>query len=146
MRARLEPPNREVTMTARPTKPSGPKLLNLALTSNAAFSGLSGLVLVLAAEPAARWLGVPQSPLLLALGFGLLAFAVGLAALARSPRPSRPLVMAATGSDFAWVVGSAVLLVGFPDLLSPAGELAVTAVALVVAGLGCAQVVGLRRA
>lgn len=44
-----------------------------------------------------------------------------------------------------WVVGSAVLLVAFPDLLSPMGEWAMAAVAVVVAGLACAQFVGLRR-
>lgn len=120
-------------------------LLVRALTANAAFSGLTGIALVAAAGPAGGWLGVAETWILRLLGVGLLAFGAGLLLLARSERPARGLVLAASASDFAWVAGSAVLLLGFPDLLTPAGNGAVAAVALVVAGLGAAQVAGLRR-
>lgn len=115
-------------------------LLVRALAANAVFSGLSGLALLLAAG----WLGVPEPWILRALGAGLVAFAAGLALLARSARPRRDLVLAASVSDFAWVAGSAWLLVGFPDLLTSAGEAAVAVVAVLVAVLGAAQLVGLR--
>jgi hypothetical protein len=121
------------------------RLLTRALAANAAFSGTTGLALLLASETLGTWLGIPDTRILLVLGPALLAFAAGLTALARSDRPVRPLVLAATASDMAWVVASAVLLVGFPDLLTPAGNLAVAAVAVVVAALGSAQAVGLRR-
>lgn len=133
-------------MTARPEAPNRPALfLDRALLANAAFSGASGLVLLVAAGPAGAWLGVPDPWLLRALGGGLVAFGAGLLLLARSDRPKRGLVVAASASDFAWVAGSVVLLAAFPDLLSAAGRAAVAGVAVVVAGLGGAQLVGLRR-
>lgn len=128
------------------TQPPRSPLLPRALVANAVFSGSSGLALVVATDPVGTWLGVPDGRILLALGLGLLAFSAGLFLLARSPRSSRPFVMAATVSDGAWVLGSAVLLVAFPDLLTPAGNLTVGAVAVVVAALGGAQAVGLQRA
>lgn len=132
-------------MTRPSTKLPRSPILTRALVVNAAFSGSSGLALVVANDPAGTWLGVPDGRILLALGLGLLAFSAALVLLARSPRSRRPFVMAATASDGAWVFGSAVLLVGFPDLLTTAGNLTVGAVAVVVAALGIAQVVGLQR-
>lgn len=122
-----------------------PGLLVRALAANAGFSGASGLALLLAARPAGGWLGVAETWILRALGAALLAFGAGLALLARTERPTRGLVLAASASDFAWVAGSAGLVLGLPDLLTPAGNGTVAAVAVVVAGLGTAQIVGLRR-
>ena len=133
-------------MEPRSSEPSPSSLLRRALAANAVFSGTTGLALVLAGEALAAWLGLPDGRIALLLGLALLAFAAGLAVLARSDRPGRPLVLAVTASDMAWVAASAVLLVGFPDLLTPAGNLVVAAVAVVVAALGAAQAVGLRRA
>lgn len=132
-----------MTEDARDPAPSA--LLIRALSANAAFSGASGLALLVAAGPAAGWIGVPHPWILRALGAGLVAFGAGLLLLARSERPGRGLVVAASASDFAWVAGSGVLLLGFPDLLTPAGRAAVAAVAVAVAGLGAAQIAGLRR-
>lgn len=122
-----------------------PPLLVRALAANAAFSGISGLGLLVAAEPAGGWLGVSETWILRLLGAGLIGFGAGLLLLARSGRPPRGLVLAASASDFAWVVGSAVLLLAFPGHLTAAGAGAVGAVALVVGALGSAQLVGLRR-
>lgn len=120
-------------------------LLPRALISNAAFSGLCGLTLLLAAGPVAGWLGPSADGFLRGLGAGLLGFAGGLVFLARSEAPPPALVLTATAADFAWVAGSAVLLVAYPDVLSRAGVWTVVVVALVVAVLGLAQLVGLRR-
>lgn len=122
------------------------ELLVRALAANAGFSGLSGLVLVAAADPVAAWIGVAGATgWLRAIGVGLLLFAAGLVRLVRDDERTRAGVLSVTAADAGWVVGSAVLLVAFPGLLSPAGEWAVAAVALVVASLACAQFVGLRR-
>lgn len=120
-------------------------LLVRSLVSNAAFSGLSGLALLLGAGPLGSWTGVSEIWLLRAIGVGLVGFCAALILLARSEPPDRRLVLAATGADFAWVLGSAALLVGFPDLLTTAGKSAVGIVAALVAAFGVAQVVGLRR-
>lgn len=131
----------ERTVVRRRSSP----LLVLALAANAVFSGLSGLMLLLAAGPVGGWLGVSGTGILRLLGVGLIGFGAGLFLLARSEPPGRGLVLAASASDFAWFAGSAVLLLEFPELLTPAGHAAVAAVAVVVAGLGGAQLLGLRR-
>jgi len=133
-------------MTPAYTESPRSPLLSRALVANGVFSGSSGLVLVAATDTVGAWLGVTDSGILLVLGLGLLAFSAGLVLLSRSPRAGRPFIMAATASDGAWVLGSVVLLVGFPDLLTTAGEATVGAVAVVVAAFGIAQVVGLQRA
>lgn len=132
-------------MTSRPEGSNRPALLVRALLANAALSGTSGLILLLAAGPAGAWLGVAEPWLLRALGGGLVAFGTGLYFLARSERPGRGLVLAASVADIAWVAASAALLLGLPGLLTPAGRAAVAAVALVVAGLGGAQLAGLQQ-
>ena len=69
----------------------------------------------------------------------LVVFAVDLVFLARQnpipPARSRLVV----ASDFLWVIGSAVLLVVWPDLLNATGRWVVFAVACVVGALGYLQ-------
>lgn len=132
-------------MRERKGKIAREELLLRALAANAAFSGLSGLTLAIAAGPVSGWIGLEGGGWLRAIGIGLLLFAAGLVLLVRGRDRSRGRVAAVTAADLGWVAGSAVLLVGFPDLLTPAGEWAVGVVALVVAGLACAQILGLRR-
>lgn len=120
-------------------------LLTRALAANAAFSGLSGLVLLAAAGPVAGWIGLEGGAWLRAIGAGLLLFAAALVGLTRSREPARRAVGAVTAADLAWVAGSALLLALFPDLLTTAGERTVGAVAVVVAALAAAQLLGLRR-
>lgn len=125
---------------------TGTTLLVRALAANAGFSGLSGLVLVVAADPVSAWIGIEGATgWLRAVGVGLLLFAAGLVRLVRGRGRPCGRVVAATTADLGWVAGSAVLLIAFPGLLSPAGERAVAAVAVVVAVLACAQLLGLRR-
>lgn len=133
-------------MTRISTESSRPPLLRRALLANAVFSGLSGLGLLAAAGPVGGWIGVTETWILRGIGAGLASFAAALVALARSDRPRPALVLAASGSDFAWVLGSGAVVAGFPELLTPAGDIAVVVVAVVVAALGCAQIVGLQRA
>lgn len=120
-------------------------LLRWALGANAGFSGLSGLVLLLAAGPVGEWLGVTEPWILRGIGGGLVAYAVWLAALTREETPRRSLVVTASLADFAWVAGSVLLLVAGPQLLTPPGRWAVAIVAVVVADFGVVQLLGLWR-
>ncbi|MDX1578748.1 MAG: hypothetical protein R3266_09685 [Gemmatimonadota bacterium] len=119
--------------------------LRRALVANAWFSGASGLALLFGAGPVAAWMGVSSAALLRGLGLALALFAAGLAWIARSEPLPRSLAVGATLSDVAWVVGSAVLVLGFPEVLTEAGRWTVVLVAVVVAALGGAQAAGLRR-
>lgn len=132
-------------MTRRQARTSArDPMLQKTLRSNAVFSGLSGVLLLAAAGPVGVWIGVSEPWVLRIIGAGLVGFCVALILLARSERPDPRLVLGATVADFAWVVGSAVLLAGFPDLLTTDGKVAVAGVAVIVAAFGIGQWVGLR--
>jgi hypothetical protein len=121
------------------------RLLRLALGGNAIFSGLSGLLLVAVPRRVADWLGIEALGLLLAIGIGLLLFALFLIFLVRA----RPLdAQAATSvifGDLAWVLASGALLVFWPGLLSDTGWWVVLAVAVAVLVFADLQWLGLRR-
>ena len=119
-------------------------LLSRALTENAWFSGIAGMVLIAgAALGLDGWLGV-EAWLLAALGVGLVIYAIDLLLVARSPRWIVQGAKAAVLADIAWVVIAAALI-GFTAVLSTQGEVALAIVSLVVAGFAAAQWVGLRK-
>jgi hypothetical protein len=117
--------------------------LQLALLANAAFSTVTGLAVLVFARPLAVTLGVDPAWLLPALGVGLLLFALDLVRTARRPTPRYALWISAL--DFAWVLGSALLLAVAPHELTTVGRWVVAAVALFVASFGVAQVRGVAR-
>ena len=116
---------------------------------NAAFSLLTGIVLLLAAEPvagrlfaeAAGW----QVPVLRALGAGLVVFAAGVALAATDRHVTRAQVYFVLVLDASWIAGSAVLLLVSGDLFSAFGRWSVVAVAGAVAIFALGQYVGARR-
>ena len=116
---------------------------------NAAFSLLTGIVLLLAAEPvagrlfaeAAGW----QVPVLRALGAGLVVFAAGVALAATDRHVTRAQVYFVSVLDAGWIAGSAVLLLVSGDLFSAFGRWSVVAVAGAVAIFALGQYVGARR-
>jgi hypothetical protein len=129
--------------TASSTGDGGP-LLASAVSYNALFSAISGITLSAGALPLSGPIGL-STWILVALGAGLVGFAgLLLWLLADADRLARgaPFVVAA---DVAWVFAAAVLLVGIPNLLAPAGQVGLAAVSVVVAVLAAAQTAGLRR-
>jgi hypothetical protein len=122
----------------------GGRLLASAVSYNALFSAISGVTLSVGALPLSGSIGI-ASWILAVVGVGLVGFAgllVWLLADARRLARGAPFVVAA---DVAWVLAAAVLLVGIPNLLTPAGQVGLAAVSVVVAVLAAAQTVGLRR-
>ena len=118
-----------------------PSLLPIALRANAAFSGLSGIAMTLAAVPIGRFLGL-EPWFVATIGTGLVGFAIGVAFVSRDP--SAGWTAAIIGADAVWVVASLSLLVAFPTSVSGAGRVAVVVVALIVADLALLQTVGAR--
>jgi hypothetical protein len=122
----------------------GGRLLASAVSYNALFSAISGVTLSAGAPLLSDPIGL--SPwILVTLGSGLVGFAALLLLLladARRLARGAPFVVAA---DVAWVLAAAVLLVGIPNLLAPAGQVSLAVVSVVVAVLATAQTVGLRR-
>jgi hypothetical protein len=116
-------------------------LLRRSLVLNACFSTLTGLTLLLARGPLARLLGVETPSLLAGVGIVLLAFAGHLLWASRRAIPPAEVLYFVV-SDALWVVGTAVLLFGFPGALSAAGRAAAAVVALLVGLLAVAQLRG----
>lgn len=115
------------------------------LFADAAISGATGILMFVAADLLARWLGLP-APLLRYAGFSLLPFAAVVLYLAKRDVLSRAGVWTVIVCNAAWVVASvALLVIGNVDP-SPIGYAFVVAQAIAVAGLAEMQYMGLRRA
>ena len=121
-------------------------LLRKALLGNAALSGLSGLVLIIASGAVAGLLGPNTSAsLVVAVGVACLGFAIAVAAIARPHEPEPLAAVVVTTLDVLWVLGSVALLAGFSDRLSTAGFWLVLGQAVIVADFALLQAIGLRR-
>ena len=116
-------------------------LLTSTLGANALFSGLSGVLLAVGALPMSDWLGIPTW-LCVAVGIGLVLFAIQVAMTARNPVPVS--VRTVIAGDVAWVVIATVLILGFPDSMSDTGLVALGIVTAVVATFAVLQSIGLR--
>lgn len=121
------------------------KTLRSALLANAAFSGVCAVLMVFQPDLIGALLGFEAALSFRLLGVGLLLFAIDLIHQATRPTLARWRAALASTGDFLWVLGSAVGLILFANHLSQAGIVAVLAVAAIVFGLGCWQVVGLGR-
>ena len=123
----------------------GSGLLRGALRANAAFSGLSAIVLVGSSGAAASFLGAAEPVEMLSLGVQLGVFAVFLAWLSRRPAIPRWPVIVVIALDLLWVVSSAALLLSPPDPLTVGGRWAIGLVAGAVLVFADLQFFGLRR-
>ena len=117
--------------------------LRRALLLDAAASGATGALMLLAARPLADLTALPPG-LLRAAGAVLLPYAAFVLWLARHAAPARPLILAVIGINALWVAESvAILALGWvaPNTLGVAFVLAQALVVAVFAGL---QAAGLR--
>jgi hypothetical protein len=117
--------------------------LRRSLQLDGAASGLTGALLVLAAPPISRLIGLSAPGIARAVGVGLLIFAVALLWNASRLVPRRGEAVLAVALNAVWVVGSLILIVDGPLTLLGAG--AVAAVAAAVLGFSVLEVIGLRR-
>jgi hypothetical protein len=119
------------------------RLLRNALLCNALFSALSGLALVFAHNRIGTLLGLTENDSLPGLGVGLILFATALAFSARRSELKLPEARVAVALDFAWVLGSYVILFLVP--FNPQGKWVIAAIADVVLAFGILQWVGIYR-
>ena len=106
--------------------------LHIALRSNAVFSDISGLVLILAAKPLSQFLGLDNPAILIGIGIGLFAWALMLFWGSIQEEIPTWLAWLAIDGDLAWVVGSAVILFLPAISLSTAGKWTVAILADIV--------------
>ncbi len=141
------PDPRAVSVRVSPTprvSGDGGRWLASAVSYNAIFSGVNGVVLLAGAPMLSRPIGA-AGWVLAALGGGLLGFAVLLVWLLAAPHRLAVGARFVLVADLAWVVGAVVVLAGFPELLAPAGRVGLAAVSVVVAAMIVGQAAGLRR-
>jgi hypothetical protein len=120
-------------------------LLSRTLQGNSIFSGLSGIVFIVAAGPLAAFLGLDAPLVLMIIGVSLLLYAVGLFQTATRKPISRSLALTAIILDVAWVAGSWLLLLTGWLPLTTEGKWAVAIVAEIVSVFAILQYIGLRR-
>jgi hypothetical protein len=119
--------------------------LQRALLGNAAFSGISGLVMVLAASATSQLLGLGNPLILVIVGAILLLYMPILVWLSnQSPVPAH-FAWEVIALDVVWVLGSLVLI--FTDLapLTSSGKWAIALIADIVFVFAVLQYLGLRR-
>jgi hypothetical protein len=112
------------------------------LLADAAISGVTGVLLLVATPMLARWLALPAA-LLRDAGFSLLPFAALVLYLAKRDILPRGGVLAVIAMNLAWVIGSVALL--FLVTSNPLGSAFVIVQAIAVAALAEMQYAGLRR-
>lgn len=124
------------------------------LLSNAAFSALSGVVAVAAADGLAgllfakdfTLLGLTATGLVMEIGIVLLIFAGLVFFVARRDTVKPVWVKAIIAADLLWVADTAAVLLFFPQYLIAVGIGIVLALALVVLLFAAGQMLGLSQA
>lgn len=119
--------------------------LRRALVADAAISGATAVLLVLAGGVLAQPLAVPES-LLRYAGVVLIPFAMYVGLVARRDAVPRASVLAIIGLNVAWVVASLWLVLGGPIQPNLLGYAFIVGQAVAVAAFAELQYVGLRRA
>ena len=120
--------------------------LHIALRSNALFSDISGLVLILFAKPLAAFLGLNNPGMLMILGIGLFAWALFLFWGSIQSEIPNWLAWLAIDGDLAWVVGTTIILLLPGISLSTAGKWTLAIVADIVLVFAIWQFFALRKA
>jgi hypothetical protein len=133
---------RSYTMSSIFSVLASPRLLHLALRSDAVSGIAMGLPLVALADPLAVWLGLPAQ-LLLACGLALFPFAALMLLAARSAHPPAALVWLVILGNGAWVLGSVYLWFVLP--LTGLGQIFIAGQALAVVLLTELEYTGWRR-
>ena len=119
--------------------------LQRAILGNAVFSGLSGLLMVLAASPISQFLGLSNPLILTIVGIALLLYMPFLFWLAnQTPVPSW-MTWVVIELDVLWVIGSLILIFTSLVPLTTGGKWVIAITADIVAIFAILQYFGLRR-
>jgi hypothetical protein len=121
------------------------KTLRRAFMGNAIFSLVSATIFVVAGGAIAGWVGLSSALPLQLVGAGLVPFGVLLLWLARRDRLTRRDGRLVSLLDAEWVLGTVILLFGWPELMNATGHAAAIGVAAVVGGFAIWQWAGAQR-
>jgi hypothetical protein len=116
-----------------------------AITANAVFSSLCGLVMAATPTTVAGWLGITRTADIVAIGVFLLGFAGFMLWIRSRGRIVAPVAWGIVIGDLGWVAYSAVLVGGFSQHFSTFGLWLIVDVALLVGAFAGLQARGLLR-
>jgi hypothetical protein len=111
--------------------------LQKALKINALFSGISGLVLLLFNQKIAALFGMHKNTYFWIIGFVLIYFSITIWYEIKQQR--KLAVIWIIIQDFAWVLGSIIILIFHPLNISKIGNTLIAIVAIVVLFMGLNQ-------
>ena len=120
------------------------KLLRRALGANAAFSALSGTILLIWSSWLATTFGLSNPIFVTATGVGLLLFSAGLVRNATRRKLNLGEARMTVALDVSWLAGSILLLAA--GVLNREGNWALLVVGDIVLAFAILQAIGIRRA
>lgn len=118
------------------------RLLRYTLTTNGVFSIVSGSIAVAFNSVLADYMGVNQSVLII-VGIGTLLFGVTIIADIRRSELNPTQTRLTLFSDLMWVIAAVVLILGFPNLMTEAGNMLLASISVPVAIFALLQTLGL---
>jgi len=133
-----------IVMYLNLTNSSASKLRN-AILANAVFSGISGLLILLAEQKVLGWLGL-EGIGIWPVGAMLIGFSLYLLWMSKSSRVPGVLVQGVIYGDWAWVGATALLVYLKANLFSGFGVFLLLDVAMIVAFFAIMQTRGLHYA
>jgi hypothetical protein len=125
--------------------PMSDRLLRSALATNAAVTGLCGVIFAAFAGTLAPHFGLDVVWPVQAVAALYLVFGAALGATALRPLNLALQTKLLIAGDLGYVAATAALLVGWPEILSGLGKAVAVVVALAVVALVTAEAVGLKR-
>jgi hypothetical protein len=120
-------------------------LLRNALRGNSIFSALTGLILVVDAQPLANFMGIEATLPFIVIGIGLLLHAANIFLNTRNRPVSKSFGWFAVIGDVVWVVATAVILITDAFALTGNGKWLLLIIADIVLVFAIAQYLGIRR-
>lgn len=123
---------------------SAKRTLKNTLRANAGFSLLSGVLMLAFGGEIAEVLGSVDVTLIRVLGGGVAAFGLAVGWMSMRPAVRERDARLVSSLDWAWVAGSAIVLLAYPAVFSPLGWWLVFGVAIVVADFAIIQLLAVR--
>lgn len=115
--------------------------LQKALKANTLFSSISGILMILLNRQIAHLFGTTNNTVFWIIGLILIYFAITI--WYEIQRQRRIAVLWIIVQDYAWVLGSLILIITNPFQITQIGNLIIGIIAIVVLYMGINQMVGL---
>ena len=117
--------------------------LQKALKTNALFSSVSGLILIVLHQQIAKLFGTTNTTVFWIVGLILIYFALTIGYEIKKQR--KLAVVWIIVQDYAWVLGSLLLILFNPFKITFTGHLIIAVIALIVLYMGINQMIALKK-